>query len=280
MRIELLYDYPRLEEKLIIERLRALDSELFVTNINNRPMTVGESVADVSIVRVVSMYKALHSAAIRESGGALTINSSYTVMICGDKVVALSRLRQAGLTIPRSIIAMDSDSAMIASRIFRGPFVDKPPIGSWGRLVTLVKDEATWRSVLEHRQLMPSQQLRVHILQEFIGAGGRDVRTIVIGGKVLGAMYRVSADNEWRTNVALGGRTQAREMDSELEEISLKAAEAVKGAFVSVDILEGADGALYVNEVNGVPEFRGFIEATGIDVAGELARYVSAEARR
>lgn len=280
MKFEVLYDYPRLEEKLIIEKLKASNCEVILTNINNKPLPLGEKVADVSLVRSVSMYKALYAAAVRESGGGIAVNSSYTISICGDKILTLSKIKNAGLNVPKSIIAMDVESAQAAYRALKKPFVDKPPIGSWGRLVSLVTDTVSWRSLLEHRQMLPSQQLKIHIMQDYIEVNNRDIRVIVVGGEVLGAMYRVSVGDEWRTNIALGGKPVQRRLDPVLEEVTLKAAESVKGDFISVDILEDSMGTLYVNEVNGVPEFKGFMEATGIDVASELVKFLIEVSKR
>jgi len=274
LKIEMLYDYPRLEEKLIIDKLKANNCEVILTNINNKPLQLGERIADVSLVRSVSMYKSLYAAALRESGGGIAVNSSYTILICGDKILTLSKIKNAGLNVPRSIVAMDTESAQAAYRALKKPFVDKPPIGSWGRLVSLVTDTVSWRSLLEHRQMLPSQQLKIHIMQDYIETNNRDIRAIVIGGEVLGAMYRISIGDEWRANIALGGKPVQRKLDPVLEEISIKAAESVKGDFISVDILEDSSGMLYVNEVNGVPEFKGFMEATGIDVASELVKFL------
>ena len=128
--------------------------------------------------------------------------------------------------------------------------------------------------------MLPTQQLKVHIMQDYIETNNRDIRAIVVGGKVLGAMYRVSIGDEWRTNIALGGKPVQRKLDSELEEMTIKAAESVKGDFISVDILEDSSGVLYVNEVNGVPEFKGFMEATGIDVASELVKFLIEVSKR
>ncbi|MCS7145863.1 MAG: lysine biosynthesis protein LysX [Nitrososphaerota archaeon] len=281
MQVELLYDMPRLEEKLMIESFRSRGVEVNLTNVNTKPLLIGEASSEVALIRVVSMMKALYSAAVREAAGARAINSSSTLMLCGDKILTLSRLKARGLRVPRSMVVMDVESAELAYRQFPKPFVDKPPIGSWGRLVTLVRDVATWRSVLEHRQMMQSQQLRTHIVQEYIESGGRDIRAIIIGGEVIGAVVRKSVGDEWRSNVALGGKTEPIKVNGDIVEIGVKAAETVGGDFISIDILEdGKRGRLYLNEVNGVPEFKGFMEATGINVADMLAKYVISVMRR
>ncbi len=280
MRIELLYDMPRIEEKLMIESLRARGVDVALTNVSTRPLVIGESEADLSLVRVVSMQKALYSATIRESGGTRAMNSSLTLMICGDKILTLSRIKSLGISVPRTTVLLGPDSAEQVFKQFPKPFVDKPPIGSWGRMVTLVKDLATWRSIVEHRQMMQSQQLRTHVVQEYIEGMGRDIRAIVIGSEFIGAVHRISSGDEWRTNVALGGKTAPIKSDGELVEMSLRAAEATRGDFISVDILESKNGEHYLNEVNGVPEFKGFMEATGINVAELFVDYALRVAKR
>jgi Lysine biosynthesis enzyme LysX len=280
MKIELLYDMPRLEEKLMIEALRASGVDVVLTNVDTRPLVIGEAESDLSLVRVVSMQKALYSATIRESSGTRAMNSSLTLMLCGDKILTLSKINSVGLRVPKTTVMLSPEPAELVFRQFPKPFVDKPPVGSWGRMVTLVRDLATWRSIVEHRSMMQSQQLRTHVIQEYVEGLGRDIRAIVIGSEFVGAVHRISSGDEWRTNVALGGKTAPLKADGEFVEMSLKAAEAVKGDFISVDILEDREGRLYLNEVNGVPEFKGFMEATGINVGELFVKYALRVAKR
>jgi [lysine-biosynthesis-protein LysW]--L-2-aminoadipate ligase len=64
------------------------------------------------------------------------------------------------------------------------------------------------------------------------------------------------------------------EVTPEVDQICRKAAAAVGGGFLSVDLLEHPDGLL-VNELNYTPEFHGFMDATGIPVADHVVDYVS-----
>ncbi|MEM2909677.1 MAG: lysine biosynthesis protein LysX [Nitrososphaerota archaeon] len=270
--VEILYDVPRMEEKLIVRALTNLGIKPKLTTVKEKPLFFKEETPSVCLVRPMSMYRAAYSAAVRESSGSFTINSSETIIFCGDKVLTLAKLASAGLKIPKSIVALTIQSAEEAYKLMGLPLVDKPPIGGWGRLVSLISDEAAYRSLLEHREMMTSQQLKTHIIQEYIKTPGRDVRIIVLDNEVLGAMYRYKQENEWRSNVALGAKAVGFKPDEELTELCIKAANAVKGVFVSVDVLE-SDG-YFLNEVNGVPEFKAFIEATKRNVAIDLAEYV------
>ncbi|MEM4416775.1 MAG: RimK family alpha-L-glutamate ligase, partial [Nitrososphaerota archaeon] len=160
------------------------------------------------------------------------------------------------------------------------PAVDKPPIGSWGRLVALIKDELTFKTVMEHRRMISSPIMKTHLIQEYIDIPNRDVRTVVLGDEVLGAIYRYRGDGDWRTNVARGGVPVTAFLNDELREISLKTAKAVGGDLVSVDIFETVDGSYLVNEVNGVPEFKGLMQATGVDVPEKIADYILEQLKR
>ncbi|MEM0461513.1 MAG: RimK family alpha-L-glutamate ligase, partial [Candidatus Caldarchaeum sp.] len=134
--------------------------------------------------------------------------------------------------------------------------------------------------VAEHREMLPSSYMKTHIIQEYIDLPNRDIRTIVIGEEVVGAIYRYRSSNDWRTNVALGGEPVQAFLNDELVEISLRAAKAVKGDVVSIDVFETTDGSYLVNEVNGVPEFKGLMKATGVNVPEKIIDYVIASTRR
>ncbi|MEM3801495.1 MAG: lysine biosynthesis enzyme LysX, partial [Saccharolobus sp.] len=80
--------------------------------------------------------------------------------------------------------------------------------------------------------------------------------------------------NDWRANVALGGNPVPIQIDEKLREIAVNATKVVKGEFVSVDILEHPTKGYVINELNDVPEFKGFMLATGINVAEKLVDYI------
>ena len=271
--VELIFDVPRLEEKLIIEAFKKLGIKLKLTNVKYTPLTWNEPAAEIALIRTISMQRAAYSASMREAVGARAINSSMAIIIAGDKVFTLSKLKEAGIPFPESAVAFNSEAVEKAAELIGYPMVDKPPIGSWGRLVTLVKDHQILRSVIEHRELLQSQLIKTHLIQRYVDSGSSDLRVLVLGGEVLGGMRRIAAEEDWRSNVARGGRTEAIKIDQEIEEKAVKTAEAIGGEFLAIDLFE-ENGAYLVNEVNGVPEFKGFMKATGIDVAEKLAEYV------
>ena len=271
--VELIFDVPRLEEKLILEELKRAGLNLQLTNVKYHPLSWGDKPAEISLIRTISMQRAAYSASIRESAGARAINSLEAILIAGDKILTLSRLWKAGISFPKTVVALNGEAAEKAGELMEFPIIDKPPIGSWGRLVALVKDLQSFKSIIEHRELYQSQALRTHLIQRYVNGGCRDLRILVLGEEVLGAVQRIATNGDWRSNVARGGLVKEAKVDEELRELALKVSSVIGGEFLAVDFFE-EDGRYLVNEVNGVPEFKGFMEATRKNVPRKLVEYL------
>ena len=108
----------------------------------------------------------------------------------------------------------------------------------------------------------------------------RDLRCIVVGDRVVAAVYRYSADNEWRTNVARGGRTEEAPITKELEDIATKAARVVGGGVLGVDLMEDKARGLLVHEINNTVEFRGASNVAKTDIANTIIDYSIKAARK
>jgi len=153
----------------------------------------------------------------------------------------------------------------------------KPVVGSWGRLLAKVNDRDAAEAVLEHKATLGSVQHSVFYIQEFIKKPGRDIRAIVIGGRVLTAMYRMS--EHWITNTARGGEGELCPITPEIEELCLKATAAVGGGVLAVDLIEHPERGYLVNEINHTMEFHTMQPVSGVDIAGEIVEYVMSVAK-
>ena len=111
----------------------------------------------------------------------------------------------------------------------------------------------------------------VYYLQEALPHDGRDLRALVVGGRVLAAIERVGSG--WRANLARGAHARATELSAEQERLCVEAAEALGVDYAGVDLLH-ADGRDAVLELNGIPGWRGLQEATGADVAAALVAHL------
>jgi [lysine-biosynthesis-protein LysW]--L-2-aminoadipate ligase len=179
---------------------------------------------------------------------------------------------KAGVPVPRTYLSFNQETALKALEDLGYPAVLKPTIGSWGRLIAIMKDPETAESILEDREHMfPIYQ--IYYLQEKVKRPPRDLRAFVIGDKVVAAIYRISAEGVWKTNTARGGRAENCPVTPELEDICLKAADAIGEGIFGVDLMETPDG-LVVHEVNNTIEFRNTVPATGIDIPGLVLDYL------
>jgi len=153
------------------------------------------------------------------------------------------------------------------------PAVLKPVVGSWGRGVFPIRDEETANTLVEVREENGSAFSRIYYIQEMVDRPPRDLRCIVVGDTVVTAIYRYSPGNEWRTNVARGGKAERATITSELENIVLRAAKSVGGGVLGVDLMEDKKRGLLVHEINNTVEFRGAHDVSEVDIADAILDY-------
>jgi [lysine-biosynthesis-protein LysW]---L-2-aminoadipate ligase len=265
----ILYDQLRWEEKSLIEMAKKKDIKLEVINCreNSIDLDKGEFTYcdDIILQRCVSYYNNLHSTAAFEGLGAKMINSLYTAIMCGNKLFTHMELAKSGIAIPKAFCAFSNQSAMDILNKNGYPKVIKPVVGSWGRMVALLKDKEAAEAVIEDREHM-YPLYHVFYFEEFVKRPPRDIRCIVVGDKVIAAIYRYSGDNEWKTNMALGGKAEACKVTNEMEDLCLKAAKTLKGEILGVDLMESDENGLLVHEVNNTTEFKNTVRVTEIDI--------------
>jgi [lysine-biosynthesis-protein LysW]---L-2-aminoadipate ligase len=278
-RLGLFYTIVRPEERSLLEAAerRGLGIERLHDEALTFDLAAPESQANVVLNRSVSHSRALYAARFFEHYGVPTVNPSAVVEVSGDKVLASIRFHDRGIPTPRTIVALTPEAALRALDEVGYPAVLKPPIGSWGRLMAKVESRREAEQILEHKSALASPQHSVFYVQEYVPKPGRDLRVLVVGEEVVAAMYRYSDD--WRTNAARGGTTEALVPTSELGDLALQAARAVGGGVLAVDLMESPHG-LVVHEVNPTPEFKALTAATHIDVADRIVSYAVEQGRR
>lgn len=281
--IGLIYDQLRPDERMIIDASKNHSINLKLYNTNQLALEVTETqddveLADAFLQRCISYFRGVHVTAVLESRGKTVVNSYKTASICGNKLLTSIILSKAKIPTPRTFLTFTKDASLKALEQLGYPAVLKPVVGSWGRLVALVKDSDSAMAMIEAREYMhPIQQ--IYYLQEMVKRPERDIRCYVIGDRAVAAMYRRAPADEWRTNTARGGFAEKIPITPELEELSLSAAEAVGGGAFGVDLME-TDSGLVVHEVNSTSEFKSLVAATGIDVPGLLLEYMVQRAKQ
>jgi RimK family alpha-L-glutamate ligase len=207
--------------------------------------------------------------------GVLVLNEPAALLAAHDKLLTARLLRRAGVLHPRTHHVRHGRPLPVLDR----PVVVKPRFGSWGRDVHLCRDPAELRDTLELVRECEWFERHGALVQELVPPQGYDLRVLVAADSVPGAVFRVAAEGEWRTNVALGGvRRPVGDVPREARVVALAAARAVRGALVGVDLLpDGAAGWL-VAEINGAVEFSPEY-APGGDVFSEVAGLLARSAR-
>ncbi len=227
---------------------------------------------DVVLERSLSYTTGLNALRILDAWGIPTVNRVRVAETCGDKLATSAALKQAGLPQPRNLIAFSPESALSAIETIGYPVVLKPVVGSWGRLLAKINDRDAAEAVLEHKATLGSIQHSVFYIQEFIAKPGRDIRAIVVGDRLLTAIYRQS--DHWITNTARGGEGTLCPITPEIEKLCLQAAHAVGGGVLAIDLIEHSERGLLINEINHTMEFHTAQPTSGVDIAGAVIDYV------
>jgi len=281
LKIGVLYSRVRVEEKWIFAAMerRGIDYERLDDRAISFDLENPEPwrAFDAVLERSISYTSGLYALRLLNSFGVPTVNTALVAEICGDKLTTSAMLAKAGVPQPRNVVAFTPEAALDAIEAFGYPVVLKPVVGSWGRLLAKVNDRDAAEAVLEHKSTLGSVQHSVFYIQEFIKKPGRDIRAIVIGDRVLTAMYRKS--EHWITNTARGGEGELCPITPEIEEMCLKATAAVGGGVLAVDLIEHTERGYLVNEINHTMEFHTMQPVSGIDIAGEIVEYVVKTAR-
>lgn len=273
-RLGVLVSHLRLEEKLILQAARSKGYD--VTPIFDRSMvidlsarTAEEAGIDVDVVldRGVVHSRAEYALKAFERWGIPTINPPQSTTLCDDKALCSLSIEDAGLKTPRTLLAFSVDSAINACEMVGYPAVLKPITGSWGRLLAKVNGPEQARVILEQKEQLGSFHHQIFYVQEFIEKPGRDIRVYVIGDKAIAASYRSS--EHWITNSARGAVSTTCPITPEIEEIAIRAKNAVGAVLAGIDLMETDDGYSVI-EVNTGAEFKGLMGTTEIDIAAEI----------
>ncbi|HET6837162.1 MAG TPA: RimK family alpha-L-glutamate ligase [Gemmatimonadales bacterium] len=241
--------------------LRSRNTELDLVD-----LVLARIIPSGSLEQIIFRVDALHRL---EDRGIPVVNSPRAIERTVDKFWTSVLLEQCGIPTPETVVCQDAEEAFTAFRAL-GDVIVKPLFGSMGLGMVRVSDEE-----MAYRVFRTIEEIRgVYYLQRVIEHDGVDVRAFVIGGQVIGAIERKASG--WRTNLARGGAAGPTTLNEHQTALATRSAAAVGADYAGVDVMTSRDGRTYVLEVNGIPGWRGFQQATGLDVAGELLEYLSA----
>jgi ribosomal protein S6--L-glutamate ligase len=206
-----------------------------------------------------------------EMQGVYSVNSAQAIARSRDKLRCLQILSRHRIGMPPTIFTRQADhlSACIEQ-------VDGPPVvikilqGTQGIGVVLAESTASATSVIEAFHGLDQNIL----IQKFIReANGADIRAIVVGRRVVGAMRRKAVAGEFRSNIHRGGQSERVSLKRDYERVALAAARTLGLRMAGVDLIESAEGPM-VMEVNSSPGLEGIQKTTQIDIATCVIRHI------
>ncbi|MEG8945908.1 lysine biosynthesis protein LysX [Rosettibacter firmus] len=274
MKIGLLHSLLRKDEKLLIDEFNAIKGvELVMIDDREITFTLGKDKFDIDVLveRCINHSRALHGLRLFEAAGVKCVNSYSVATICGDKLLTSIALAEHNVPQPEVRVAFTEESALKAIEEMGYPVVLKPAVGSWGRLLSKINDRDAAEAILEHKTILGSYHHSIFYIQKYVEKKGRDIRSFVVGDECIAAIYRNSP--HWITNTARGGIATNCPVTDELRDISLRAAKAVGGGIVAIDIFETENG-LMVNEVNYTMEYKNSIHTTGVNIPKKMVEYI------
>src|SRR5205823_4420851 len=216
-------------------RLRRRNPELFYQ---------GDPVGavDAVIPRIGASITFFGLAVVRqfEMMGVYCLNESQAIARSRDKLRCLQLLSRHDIGLPPTVYTRQAEH--IPACIER---VDGPPVvvkllqGTQGIGVVLAETTRAASSVIEAFQGLEQNIL----IQQFIReANGADIRALVVGRRVVGAMRRQAVAGEFRSNLHRGGTAKKFRLPAEYRKTALAAARVLGLRLAGVDRIESAEG--------------------------------------
>lgn len=169
---------------------------------------------------------------------------------------------------PKTLITRDPDE-IARFRQEMGDIILKPLYGNGGAGVFhSARDDRNFSSLLE----MFAQMFREpYIAQEYLPAVRKgDKRILLVDGEPVGAINRVPAEHDSRSNMHVGGRAEATDLTAREREICTRIGPALKERgflFVGIDVIGDYLTEINVTSPTGIREVKKF---GGADVASLL----------
>lgn len=233
---------------------------------------------DAVIPRIGASITYYGTAVVRqfEMMGVYTANESVAIGRSRDKLRSMQLLARDGIGLPVTAFAHDPKQTEAVIKLVGGaPVIVKLIEGTQGIGVVLGETPKSAKSIIE-----AFRGANVNILvQEFIKeAGSSDIRALVVGGKVIAAMQRTGADDEFRSNLHRGGSATTIKITPEERSTAVRAAKIMGLNICGVDMLRSNHGPV-VMEVNSSPGLEGVEKATGKDIAGRIVEFLEKNAK-
>jgi len=193
------------------------------------------------------------------------------------KAYQMLALKKAGIEVPKTIYGSLWNLLKVMNEgKMDFPIILKGSGGDRGTRVFKADNQKDLEKLVRDLRRSEIDEGRRYMLQEFIPNDG-DYRILVLGDKVLGIMKRSSqSKEEFRNNYSMGGKVEVADLPEEIKEMATKAAKVCGLLVAGVDVAfrDNDFKKPVVWEVNKGPQFKGFMQATGIDVPREIVKFL------
>lgn len=229
---------------------------------------------DIALVRYGAGITDNTVAFIRELelSGVRSINSSSSITKAKDKLLTGQILSSIGIRVPKTMpVQLPANVDLIEEHIGL-PCVIKLVTGSYGEGVYLCKTACELRSLLSLLAVVASGSSI--LAQEYLGSrAGEDVRVLVVGDEIIGAMRRTAPTGDFRANISAGGTGSPHPVTDEIRDIVIQTVKALGLTIAGIDLLFTDEG-FAVCEANSNPGFLGFERYCEVDVAARITDYI------
>ncbi|MBP9817820.1 hypothetical protein KBC75_03660 [Candidatus Shapirobacteria bacterium] len=210
------------------------------------------------------------------------ILSGKPSMAC--KAYQMLALNKAGIEVPKTVYGslwflyetMNNLGSSKSSPYFTFPIIIKGSGGDRGTRVFKADNLVELEELVRKLRKSETEEGKRYMLQEFIPNDG-DYRVLVLGDKCLGVMKRSSqSESEFRNNYSAGGSVEVADLPENIKQLAIKAAKVCGLAIAGVDVAfrDNDQTKPVIWEVNKGPQFKGFMQATGIDVPSEIVKFL------
>jgi len=207
-----------------------------------------------------------------EQAGIPCVNGSVAIETVKDKLRTSQILSRHSIPIPNTMmVRMPIDDNLVKDNI-GFPCVVKVVTGSYGEGVYLCEKQRDYKKLMEFIDNLGNK--KTMIVQEYLGERvGEDLRVLVIGGKVIGAMKRTAPEGDFRANITGGGTGESYPVTEEIDFLARETARTLNLDIAGIDLLFDSRG-FRVCEANSNPGFSGFERYCGVNVADIITEYV------
>ena len=253
------------------------DVDIFVDRDDRKSIIVGGKprwLPDFVIPRTGSGTTYFVKAIIRhlERLGVTLINGSNAIDTVKDKLYTQQILAESNLPVPKTLLLKHPINLEWVENHLTFPVIIKTLSGSFGAGVFLAENKKQLKQLVKMAEI--TNEGYDIILQEFIeDSYGKDLRVLVINGKVIGCMMRQAVDDDFRANITRGGEGIPYQITEDIEWLGGESARLLVLDIAGVDLLF-SNGSYKICEVNSSPGFEGMDKFTHTNIAEDIVHYV------